>query len=267
MGNERGLRAGREYEPAGGRGKLGDAASASIPALAHVEMTRVPVTPSNMTTSLPIRHTSRWSAGRYRDCFSPAKSMAPRATKRLQRRGIIAGINAAQRVRGEPPLVLRRDEAYIGVMLDDLTTQDFREPYRLFTSRAEFRLLLRHDNADLRLSPIAARIGLIDGDRLGRVEKRRALIETEAARLRRLHVSLTDALRERAETLGLGTLSHSVSAASLLQRPSANYAALVSLGLGDPSLPASIAEAIEIDVKYEGYLERQAAEVARTAPL
>jgi tRNA uridine 5-carboxymethylaminomethyl modification enzyme len=235
----------------------------SIPALAHAEMTRAGYAVEYdyvLTDQTRVTLECKSMPG----LFLAGQINGTTGYEEAAAQGLIAGINAALRARAEPPLILRRDEAYIGVMLDDLTTQEFREPYRLFTSRAEYRLLLRHDNADLRLSPIAARIGLVDEERCRRVEARRASIDAEGARLRRRHVSLTDALVRQADELGVGTLTRSVSAASLLQRPGVGYTALVELGLGDRALPADVAEAVEIDLKYEGYLERQATEVART---
>ncbi|HTE85844.1 MAG TPA: tRNA uridine-5-carboxymethylaminomethyl(34) synthesis enzyme MnmG [Dehalococcoidia bacterium] len=177
--------------------------------------------------------------------------------------GLIAGINAALHVRGEPPLILRRDEAYIGVMLDDLVSQDLREPYRVFTSRAEHRLLLRNDNADLRLTPVGHRLGLVDAGRFERTEQKRERIAAERARLERTHIGPTRAVQDNMERLGLEALAHSVSAAELLKRPEASYSSLVELGLGDPLLTPEIEEAVQIAVKYAGYLDREAAEVER----
>jgi len=234
----------------------------SIPALSHAEMTRAGYAVEYdyvLTDQTRVTLECKSVPG----LFFAGQINGTTGYEEAAAQGLIAGINAALRTRAEAPLVLRRDQAYIGVMLDDLTTQEFREPYRLFTSRAEYRLLLRHDNADLRLSHVGARIGLIGEDRARRVEAKRARIEAESQRLRAHHVSLTDALRTRAGDLGLGALTHSVSAADLLKRPAASYAALVELGAGDKELPPEIADTVEIDLKYAGYLERQTAEVAR----
>jgi tRNA uridine 5-carboxymethylaminomethyl modification enzyme len=177
--------------------------------------------------------------------------------------GIIAGINAARRVQQRPPLVLGRDQAYIGVMIDDLVTRDLTEPYRLFTSRAEFRLLLRQDNADLRLTAIGHEVGLVELSRAEAVERKREAIRAEITRLGRTHTPLNNAVRERMETLGLGDITRSTSAADLIKRPTADYDALLALGLGDPHLVTDVREQVEIESKYAGYIGKQAAEVER----
>ncbi|HWO93975.1 MAG TPA: tRNA uridine-5-carboxymethylaminomethyl(34) synthesis enzyme MnmG [Dehalococcoidia bacterium] len=181
--------------------------------------------------------------------------------------GIVAGINAARYVRGQAPLILRRDQAYLGVMLDDLVTRELTEPYRLFTSRAEYRLLLRQDNADLRLTPIGRELGLVNAERAQRVEAKREAIEGELGRIRRTYLKPSDELRERAIELGLGDIVRSLSEEELLRRPEATYAHLLALGLGDPRLAADVAEQVAIEVKYAGYIERQGREVARVRRL
>ncbi|HLZ70904.1 MAG TPA: tRNA uridine-5-carboxymethylaminomethyl(34) synthesis enzyme MnmG [Dehalococcoidia bacterium] len=177
--------------------------------------------------------------------------------------GLIAGTNAARAAQGKPPLILGRDQAYIGVMLDDLVSQELREPYRLFTSRAEYRLLLRQDNADLRLAPIGHAIGLLDARRAAAVEAKRERIAAEIARLERTHLS--EAMRRAGETLSgsLGALRPGLAAADLLRRPECGYRELLRLGLGDPALAPDAAEQVECEVKYRGYLERQQHEVER----
>ena len=177
--------------------------------------------------------------------------------------GLMAGINAAHAVQGRAPLILRRDQAYIGVMLDDLVSQDLREPYRLFTSRAEYRLLLRQDNADMRLSPIGYKIGLIDGPRARRVEEKREAVEREAARLNGEFLSHTAEMQQRADALGLGALRQGLTAGDVLRRPDVGYNALLALGVGDESLAPDAVEQVEIELKYRGYLERQEREVER----
>ena len=176
--------------------------------------------------------------------------------------GLIAGINAALKVKGKPPLILRRDQAYIGVMIDDLVTKELTEPYRLFTSRAEYRLLLRQDNADLRLTPIGYELGLISKERYEAVERKRELIEWELKRLAKTYLSaekLTNLLVE----YGLPPLSQSISALEFLRRPEVNYQLLIQLGFGNPELRPDCAEQVEIEAKYQGYIERQQAEVRR----
>jgi tRNA uridine 5-carboxymethylaminomethyl modification enzyme len=177
--------------------------------------------------------------------------------------GLIAGINAARRVEGRPPLILGRDQAYIGVMLDDLVSQELREPYRLFTSRAEYRLLLRQDNADLRLTPVGRELGLVSADRAAAVERKREAVAAEVTRLGRRFVSYTPETAARVEALGLGALKQGLSAADLLCRGEVGYDKLLALGLGDPELAIEAIEQVQIALKYRGYLERQQHEVVR----
>jgi tRNA uridine 5-carboxymethylaminomethyl modification enzyme len=177
--------------------------------------------------------------------------------------GIIAGINAARRSQRRPPIVLGRDQAYIGVMIDDLVTRHLTEPYRLFTSRAEYRLLLRQDNADLRLTGVGHEVGLVSDDRLARVEHKRSAVVAEIARLSGRHLSVTEQSSDRLRSLALGEVTRTVSAAGLLKRPAATYDALVTLGLGDADMAPDVREQVEIEIKYEGYIGKQAADVER----
>jgi tRNA uridine 5-carboxymethylaminomethyl modification enzyme len=177
--------------------------------------------------------------------------------------GIVAGINAALKVQGKPALILRRDQAYIGVMLDDLVTRELTEPYRLFTSRAEYRLLLRQDNADLRLTPIAYDLGLVGRERSERVERKRELIDGELERLSRDRVSPVETVREAAQTRGLGDINRGMTERELLRRPEVTYDDLIALGYGRPGLPDDVREQVEIDLTYDSYIEKQRAEVER----
>jgi tRNA uridine 5-carboxymethylaminomethyl modification enzyme len=167
--------------------------------------------------------------------------------------GLIAGINAAHDVLGRQPLVLRRDQAYIGVMLDDLVSRDLTEPYRMFTSRCEYRLLLRQDNADIRLTPLAGDIGLQPPARVRAVRAKAEAAERELRRLEATQVS---------EFAGAALVERK-SAAELLRRPEMGYATLVAGGLGDESLDASVMEQVEVQVKYNRYVEQHLAEIAR----
>lgn len=177
--------------------------------------------------------------------------------------GIIAGINAARKVQGKPPLILRRDQAYIGVMLDDLVTRDLTEPYRLFTSRAEYRLLLRQDNADLRLTPIAYEMGLVSRERYEAVERKREMIADELRRLTKSRIAPSERLRELAQERGLGDITRGLSEAELLRRPQVSYDDLIALGYGRPDLPAEVREQVEIELTYDSYIEKQRLEVER----
>ncbi|CAM3413649.1 tRNA uridine-5-carboxymethylaminomethyl(34) synthesis enzyme MnmG [Hydrogenibacillus schlegelii] len=177
--------------------------------------------------------------------------------------GLIAGINAARYVAGKEPVVLRRDEAYIGVMIDDLVTRGVDEPYRLLSSRAEYRLLLRHDNADRRLLPIGYAVGLIGEARYRRFQEKVRRIEAERRRLEETRLRPDAETNRRLEAVGLGPLQGPATLAELLRRPEVTYAALASAFPPDAPVPPEVAEAVEIDVKYEGYIKKMLAEVER----
>ena len=177
--------------------------------------------------------------------------------------GLVAGLNAARRVSGREPWTPRRDEAYIGVLIDDLTSLGTSEPYRMFTSRAEYRLRLREDNAELRLTETGHALGIVDDARYAAFRTRRAALERERARLEGLRLApdrIPEALA--AEVLGRPP-GHGQTAWQLLRRPEVRYAGLMRIagpGIGDPELAAQL----EIEAKYAGYVERQEDEVART---
>ena len=180
--------------------------------------------------------------------------------------GLIAGINAARRAREKPPLVLRRDQAYIGVMLDDLVSQEHREPYRLFTSRAEYRLLLRHDNADLRLTPLGYEVGLISRERYARVMAKGEQIERTLERLRSLWLTPSPRTNRVLAEAGVQPIRGRTQALSLLQRPHARYA--VVAGLMDAQVAAlepEVEAQVELEARYAGYVERQQAQVRKLA--
>ncbi|MGH8742070.1 MAG: FAD-dependent oxidoreductase, partial [Burkholderiales bacterium] len=180
--------------------------------------------------------------------------------------GLLAGINAGLQVRGESSWCPRRDEAYLGVLVDDLVTRGVSEPYRMFTSRAEYRLMLREDNADLRLTETGRRLGIVDDVRWTAYCGRRDAIAAEQERLAALWVS-PRTLPESESNRVLGQpLEREYSYASLLRRPNVSYRSLMTLpnsGLGVES--DSVAEQVEIQAKYQGYVERQRDEVARRA--
>lgn len=179
--------------------------------------------------------------------------------------GLLAGVNAARRVQGLDGWSPRRDEAYLGVLVDDLITSGTLEPYRMFTSRAEYRLQLREDNADLRLTPTGRALGLVDDARLARFETKRDAIERETARLGAIWAAPNNALgREIAASLGI-ELTRETSALDLIRRPELDYAALVSLPSLQPAVDdPAVAEQVEIGVKYAGYLDRQREEIERS---
>lgn len=178
--------------------------------------------------------------------------------------GLVAGLNAARSVRGEDAWIPRRDEAYIGVLIDDLVTQGTREPYRMFTSRAEYRLQLREDNADLRLTETGRQLGLVSDDRWQCYERKKAAIEAEQKRLGAIWVTPDNLYgRSLKEKLGVA-LSKEAKALDLLKRPEVSYAELMKVeGLGPGSSDVKVAEQVDVQVRYAGYLTRQAEEVGR----
>ena len=179
--------------------------------------------------------------------------------------GLVAGLNAARFAAQREAWAPRRDEAYIGVLIDDLVTHGTNEPYRMFTSRAEYRLQLREDNADLRLTQTGRMLGLVDDARWARFERKREAVARETARLGAAWASPNNAAgREAVATLGI-EISREASALDLLRRPGLDYAQLVSLAAFAPETPveADAAEQVEIETKYAGYLQRQRDEIAR----
>lgn len=178
--------------------------------------------------------------------------------------GLLAGLNAARFVRGAEGWSPRRDQADLGVLVDDLITHGTSEPYRMFTSRAEYRLQLREDNADQRLTPVAREMGLVDDARWSRFERKLDAVERETARLGGVWAAPNNALgRELAQTLGI-EVSRESSARDLLKRPELDYAKLMQVAsLGPGASDAEVAEQVEIGVKYAGYLDRQREEIER----
>ncbi|MCX7070822.1 MAG: tRNA uridine-5-carboxymethylaminomethyl(34) synthesis enzyme MnmG [Gammaproteobacteria bacterium] len=180
--------------------------------------------------------------------------------------GLLAGLNAARKARDEAPWCPARHEAYIGVLVDDLITRGTAEPYRMFTSRAEHRLLLREDNADLRLTPVGREMNLVDDQRWQAFQKKRDAIDGESARLSATWLKPGQlAAREMVEVFGPAPTDNGASALELLRRPEGSVAALKRLGLMDVGLDDAVAEQVEIRVKYAGYIERQQVEIERAA--
>ena len=180
--------------------------------------------------------------------------------------GLVAGVNAALAIKGEPPMVLDRSESYIGTLIDDLVTKGTNEPYRMMTSRSEYRLLLRQDNADARLTPIGRRIGLIGDERYAEYLKKQEIIEKESRRLEGTFVSPAKANPLLAE-LGQPSISSGASLADLLRRPEISYEILSKIDENRPNIPYRAAMTVETAIKYAGYIKRQRAEVERHAKL
>ena len=171
--------------------------------------------------------------------------------------GIIAGINAAMYVKNEEPLILDRSEAYIGVLIDDLVTKESTEPYRMMTSRAEYRLILRQDNADLRLSKYGHRVGLINDERMAKVELKEKQIAEEVERVKSVNIGTGKEVLDLLEKYGSTELKTGVTLAELVKRPELNYEILAPIDKHRPELAWDVAEQVNINLKYEGYIERQ----------
>ena len=177
--------------------------------------------------------------------------------------GLMAGINAALKVRGDEPLVLDRSQAYAGVLIDDLVTMDIREPYRVFTSRAEYRLELREDNADLRLTEIGSQLGLVDDEAYQRFQTKRELIKEELARLSQTIVKPTPDTLARLEEAGITQFDKPTSLMDLLKRPEIGYRQIKQLSPPPRELPGAVEEQSEIQIKYEGYIRRQVVQIGQ----
>ena len=176
--------------------------------------------------------------------------------------GLIAGINAARKVQGKPPFILDRASSYIGTLIDDLVTKGCNEPYRMMTSRSEYRLLLRQDNADLRLTEQGYQIGLISRERYEALLEKKRLIAEEKKRIAGTVIPCTPQLNEMLVSRETTPIEKGVHLAELLKRPQLDYEALTAFDTTRPDLPAEIFEQAQIDVKYEGYIKRQTAQVA-----
>ena len=175
--------------------------------------------------------------------------------------GLLAGINASMKLKGQEPLILKRSESYIGVLIDDLVSKDNREPYRMMTSRAEYRLLLRQDNADLRLRKYGYRVGLISQEQYDYVCWKEQEIQKEMGRLRSIQIGAASSNQKILRELGSSELKTAVSLAELLCRPEITYEKLKDLDPGRPELPDAVTEQVEINLKYEGYIQRQQKQV------
>lgn len=177
--------------------------------------------------------------------------------------GLLAGINSVLKVRGEDPLVLSRSEAYLGVLVDDLVTKGTKEPYRMLTSRCEYRLLLRHDNADRRLSPLGRKIGLIGDEKWNSLLAKWKRIDDETVRLQGTKISPSDGLCRELSALDSAPLSEPISAADLLRRPKVSYALVEKFAPSPFYLKEEEVLALEVEIKYEGYIQRQHRQVVR----
>ncbi|MFS6533244.1 tRNA uridine-5-carboxymethylaminomethyl(34) synthesis enzyme MnmG [Streptococcus agalactiae] len=178
--------------------------------------------------------------------------------------GLVAGINAALKVQGKPELILKRSDAYIGVMIDDLVTKGTLEPYRLLTSRAEYRLILRHDNADMRLTEIGYEIGLVDEERYAIFKKRQMQFENELERLDSIKLKPVSETNKRIQELGFKPLTDALTAKEFMRRPQITYAVATDfVGCVDEPLDSKVIELLETEIKYEGYIKKALDQVAK----
>lgn len=238
----------------------------SMPALRHAEIIRLGYAVEY--DYVPPHQLHPWlETKRIEGLFNAGQINGTTGYEEAAAQGLMAGINAALKVQGKAPLVLQRDQAYIGVLIDDLVTQEHTEPYRQMTSRAEYRLLLRQDNADLRLSGFGYEAGLVSRAQWERVQQRQAQITAELDRLEQTSISPKNNTVEILAAHGVPPVKDGLNARRLLRRPEVTYELIAQLTPPPVPLPPDVTEQVSIEVKFQGYLEKQQAQVERVRRL
>ena len=234
----------------------------SVPGLEHATIVRNAyaieydcINPTQLKASLEYKKISGF--------FSAGQANGSSGYEEAGAQGIIAGINAARKLQGKDPLILNRSQAYIGVLMDDLITKGTNEPYRMMTSRAEYRLLLRQDNADLRLTKIGHEVGLIDDNRYEKLLIKEKMIEKEIQRLQHTTIGGKKEVQKLLEQYGSTLLQSGSTLADLLKRPELSYDILAPIDEDRQNLPEDVCEQVNISLKYEGYITRQQKQVAQ----